>query len=71
MPIADGDREPIEAWLANHRHIHGARGWVPKVPRALYFDSQIVRFDDDSVIGPVVTLRKLRAVLRATGRIGA
>lgn len=71
MPIADGDRATVEAWLANHRHISNARGWVPNVPRALYFDSKIVRFDDNAVVGPVVMLRKWRRMLCAQTRLGA
>jgi len=66
MSIADaGDREKIDVWMLSHRHIHDERGWVPKLPRALYFDSQIVRYEGNNVIGPLITLRKLRSVLRA------
>lgn len=64
------DRAQIDAWLQSHNHkFDPARGWVPKLWRALYFDSQIVRHDGDSVIGPVITLRKLRGVLQAPSRL--
>ncbi len=68
MPVSVGDRVTIEKWLANHGHARDARGWVPKLPRALYFDSQIVHCDDSSVVGPLVVLRKLRRVLRGNVR---
>ena len=69
MAIADGDCVMVEAWLASHAHIRDHRGWVPRLPRALYFDSQIVRCADGSVTGPVIVLRKLRTMLRASGSI--
>lgn len=59
------DRAQIDAWLGSHRHVRDARGWVPTLPRALYFDSQIVRYDGDAVVAPVIILRQLRKVLRA------
>ena len=71
MLISSGDRVTIETWLASHGHLRDTRGWVPKMPRALYFDSQIIRCDDNSVIGPVVILHKLRRILRANTRIPA
>ncbi|MEO8779971.1 MAG: hypothetical protein ABI389_15045 [Rhodanobacter sp.] len=71
MAMVDGDRAEIEAWLGKHNHLHDARGWVPKLPRALYFDSQVVQFDGNSVVGPIVTLRKLRTMLRANTLMGA
>lgn len=71
MSIAAGDRVTIEAWLASHGHVLDIRGWVPRLPRALYFDSQIVRCEDGVVSGPAIVLRKLRQILRASARIGA
>ena len=65
MTIAAGDRIRIDAWLACRNHVSDERGWVPKLPRALYFDSQIVRYEGDTLVGPLVTLRKLRDTLRA------
>lgn len=68
--IDASNRAQMDAWLQAHRHVFDpARGWVPKMPRALYFDSQIVRYERDYVIGPLVTLRKLRAVLQAPSRL--
>ncbi|TAL74002.1 MAG: hypothetical protein EPN56_09330 [Rhodanobacter sp.] len=39
MPIAPGDSATIDHWLAAHKHVHDARGWVPRLPRNAYFDS--------------------------------
>lgn len=71
MTIAQGDRARIDAWLASRRHLRDERGWVPKLPRALYFDSQIVRYEGHGVIGPLITLRKLRATLLRQARVPA
>ena len=71
MGVIDAsDRVQMDAWLESHRHVFDpVRGWVPKMPRALYFDSQIVRYEGDCVIGPLVILRKLRAVLQAQAKL--
>lgn len=70
MPIAGKvDRAQIDAWLACRRHVRDTRGWVPKMPRALYFDSQIVHYDADCVIGPRIVLRKLRRMLRSASSL--
>jgi hypothetical protein len=67
-----GDRARIEGWMESHKHrFEPGRGWVPALPRPLYFDSQIVYFQGDSVVGPLVTLRKLRAVLQASSKLPA
>jgi len=71
MTIASDDRARIDAWLSCRRHQRTHRGWVPALPRALYFDSQIVRYDDDGVIGPLITLRLLRRHLLADPRLSA
>jgi len=60
MPLAPGDGARIERWLERKRYRRDIRGWVPAVPRALYFDSQIVAVDKGVVTGPVITLRTLR-----------
>lgn len=66
------DRARIDRWMQSHKHrFDPGRGWVPALPRPLYFDSQIVRYESDSVIGPLVTLRKLRAVLQASSHLPA
>lgn len=66
------DRARIDRWMQSHKHrCEPGRGWVPALPRPLYFDSQIVRYEGDAVIGPLVTLRKLRAVLQASSRLPA
>lgn len=68
--IDASDRAQIDAWLQAHKHLFNpSRGWVPTMPRALYFDSQIVRYESDDVIGPLITLRKLRSVLQAASRL--
>ena len=60
----------MDAWLQAHKHVFDpARGWVPKMPRALYFDSQIVRYEGDCVMGPLLMLRKLRVVLQTQSRL--
>lgn len=68
--IDASDRIQMDAWLQAHKHVFDpARGWVPKMPRALYFDSQIVRYEGDCAIGPLLMLRKLRVVLQARSRL--
>lgn len=64
MAIERGDITIIDGWLAAHGHARDARGWVPRLPRIAYFDSQIVHYIDDAVIGPRLVLRKLQPVLR-------
>jgi hypothetical protein len=64
MSVTVSDLPRIDAWLAR-RHVRDARGWVPRLPRMLYFDSQIVRYGAGCVVGPRITLRKLRSVLLA------
>lgn len=71
MRIAAGDQARIEAWLSGHRHRMTITGWVPSVPRALYFDSQTVRCDGGEVIGPLMTLRALRRMLKAGANMSA
>jgi hypothetical protein len=58
------DRSIIDGYLSRQSYRKGPRGWVPKLPRALYFDSQIVRCDGHDVLGPVMVLRRLQRLLR-------
>ncbi|MBN8922146.1 MAG: hypothetical protein BGP10_17285 [Rhodanobacter sp. 68-29] len=71
MAIVADDHARIDAWLAARRHVRDDRGWVPQLPRALYFDSQIVRYESDTVVGPLLTLRKLRAMLQPSPSLPA
>lgn len=70
MAIAPGDADLIDRWLAVRLHARDARGWAPKLPRIAYFDSQIVHYQGDAVIGPLITLRKLRKALRNEASVG-
>ncbi|AND71283.1 hypothetical protein ATSB10_38290 [Dyella thiooxydans] len=65
MPLGPGDAMKVEQWFEGKRYRRDGRGWVPAVPRALYFDSQIVSIAGGVVTGPVVTLRALRRYLQS------
>lgn len=68
----DVDRAVIDAYVSSQSYRKDPRGWVPKLPRALYFDSQIVRYGENEVFGPVMVLRRLQRLLRdshATGKV--
>ncbi|MEW5833562.1 MAG: hypothetical protein AB1832_00740 [Pseudomonadota bacterium] len=65
MPLGSGDAVKVEQWFEGKRYLRDSRGWVPAVPRALYFDSQIVSIGDGFVIGPIATLRALRRHLQS------
>lgn len=67
------DRSAIDEYVSRQSYRMDSRGWVPKLPRMLYFDSQIVRCHGNEVFGPVMVLRRLRRLLRdshAAGRGG-
>lgn len=59
MSVTASDLPRIDAWLAR-RHVRDARGWGPRLPRMLYFDSQIVRYGAGCA-GPRITLRSSAA----------
>jgi hypothetical protein len=44
---------------------------VPRLPRGLYFDSQIVRCEGNAVVWPIIALRKLRRALLAASTLDA
>lgn len=60
----DVDRAVIDAYVSSQSYRRDPRGWVPKLPRVLYFDSQIVRYGENEVFGPVMVLRRLQRLLR-------
>lgn len=57
------DLATIDAWMARYGYVQDERGWVPGLPRWLYFDGQIVRYRGDTVIDPMRTLHHLRWML--------
>lgn len=58
------DRSAIDEYVSRQSYRMDSRGWVPKLPRMLYFDSQIVRCHESEVFGPVMILRRLQRLLR-------
>ena len=66
MPVM-GARDWARAgiYLKGHRHRLEGRAWIPDLRRWMYFNSQIVRYEDGCIIGPIETLKKLRRVLAA------
>lgn len=71
MTIAANDVARIDALMLRWKHRRDVRGWVPRLPRGLYFDSQIVRCEGNVVIGPTITLRKLRGILQPASTLDA
>jgi hypothetical protein len=71
MMISEGDDARIDVLMLRWKHERDARGWVPRLPRGLYFDSQIVRCESNAVVGPIITLRKLRSILQPASKLDA
>ncbi len=61
----EDDRRFIEKYLANHSHVKSDIGWIPKLPKYLYFKSQAVRIVDGVVFGPRMTISRLQKDLSA------
>jgi len=64
------DRSVIDEYVSHQSYRMDSRGWVPKLPRMFYFDSQIVRFRGNEVFGPVMVLRRLQRLLRNSHAAG-
>ncbi len=59
----NADWSRAEQWLERTGHCRKGAAWAPPLPRLLYFNTQIVRYADGRIHGPLVLLRRLRKVL--------
>lgn len=59
------DASRIARYLSNAFHVERGGEWVPKLPTYLYFRTQAVRVEGSLVVGPRVTILKLKKVLSA------
>ena len=61
----DADESFIEKYLSDRLHIKSESGWIPKLPKFLYFKSQAVVIENGFVFGPRLTISKLQKALSA------
>jgi hypothetical protein len=58
-----GDRLRIESYLSGHFHVKRESDWAPKLPQYARFKSQSVKFAGELVVGPRVTVERLKTLL--------